>query len=148
MFTEQLKKRGRLFMIRYEEWINRAKGSLKLSKVAITFAVDNEYYYEDLCYQTQQAVEKAMKGFLIYFKVEPDFTHNIETLINELEKFTEVPDNVKKSAELTAYAVLTRYPGWYEEITKEKYVKAVKIAEECLEWVENRIKEIEDKKST
>ena len=134
-------------MIRYEEWISRAKGSLRLSKVAITFAVDNEYYYEDLCYQTQQAAEKAIKSFLIYFNVEPNFTHNIETLINELEKFTEVPDNVKKAAELTVYAVLTRYPGWNEEITKEKYEQAVKTAEECVYWVENKIKDIEKKKS-
>jgi HEPN domain-containing protein len=52
-----------------------------------------------------------------------------------------------EAAKLTAYAVLTRYPGWYEEVTKEKYENAVKIAEECLEWVENRIKEIESEKN-
>jgi HEPN domain-containing protein len=133
-------------MIRYEEWINRAKSSLNLSKFAVNTVVNNDVYYEDLCYQTQQAVEKAIKGFLIYFEVEPEFTHNIDTLINELEKLTEVPDNVKRATELTDYAITTRYPGWYEEVTKEKYEQAVKIAEECLEWVEGRIKEIEDKK--
>jgi HEPN domain-containing protein len=134
-------------MIRYEEWINRAKSSFNLSKIAVNTAINNEVYYEDLCYQTQQAVEKAIKGFLIYFDVEPQFTHNIDTLIYELEKFTEVPENVKKSAELTDYAILTRYPGWYEEVTKEKYENAVKIAQECVEWVENRIKEIESEKN-
>jgi HEPN domain-containing protein len=129
-------------MARYEEWINRAKGSLKLSKIVIAFGVNDGYYYEDLCYQTQQAVEKALKGFLIFFDVEPEFTHNIETLINELEKFTEVPAHIREATNLTKYAVLTRYPGWHEEITKEKYEIAVKIAEECLDWVENRILEI------
>ena len=133
-------------MIRYEEWINRAKSSLNLSKFAVNTVVNNDVYYEDLCYQTQQAVEKAKKGLLIYFEVEPEFTHNIGKLLEELEKFTEIPANLREAIDLTAYAVLTRYPGWYEEVTKEKYEKAVKIAEECLAWVEGKIKEIENVK--
>ena len=127
-------------MIRYEEWIKRAKSSLNLSKFAADTVVNNEVYYEDLCYQTQQAAEKAIKGLLIYFEVEPEFTHNIEKLLEELEKFTAIPENVRAAAELTDYAITTRYPGWYEEVTKEKYEKAVHIAQECLAWVEEKIK--------
>ncbi|MDR0289452.1 MAG: HEPN domain-containing protein, partial [Treponema sp.] len=56
-------------MIRYEEWINRAKGSLTLSKLEKNIAASDVFYYEDLCYQAQQAVEKAFKGLLIYFGV-------------------------------------------------------------------------------
>jgi HEPN domain-containing protein len=137
--------KGRLFMTRYEEWINRAKSSLKIPKTFITIT-DNEIYYEDLCYQTQQAVEKAFKGFLIYCGEEPDFTHNIETLLESLEKFTAIPAHIREAINLTKYAVITRYPGVYDEITKEGYEKALKIAQECLDWVEQTIKEIEDKK--
>jgi len=130
-------------MIRYEEWIKRAKGSLDLAKTQII----NNINYEDLCYQAQQAVEKALKGFLIYFTVEPEFTHNIEKLLEELEKFTEIPVNINEAAQLTNYAVTTRYPGDYDEITKQEYEEAIKIAQECLEWVENTIKKIEEKTS-
>jgi len=133
-------------MARYEEWIKRAKGSLKIPKTFINITADTEFYYEDLCYQAQQAVEKALKGFLIYFEAEPEFTHNIETLLEELEKFTEIPVNIREAIDLTKFAILTRYPGEYEEITKEKYEKAVKTAQECLDWVEQTIKEIENKK--
>ncbi|MCL1837434.1 MAG: HEPN domain-containing protein [Treponema sp.] len=129
-------------MARYEEWINRAKSSLDLAKTKII----NNIIYEDLCYQAQQAVEKALKGFLIFFEVEPEFTHNIEVLIKALKQYTDIPDYVKEAGKLTAYAVLTRYPGWYDEITKDKYEQAVKIAQECLEWVEKTIKRIEEQK--
>ena len=142
MFIEQSKERGRLFMIRYEEWINRAKSSLDLAKTKII----NNIIYEDLCYQAQQAAEKALKGFLIYFEVDPEFTHNIEVLIKALKQFTEVPDIVKKAAGLTDYAVFTRYPGEYNETTKTQYEQAVKMAQECLDWVERSIKELEDEK--
>ena len=129
-------------MARYEEWINRARSSLNLSKFAVNTVVKNEVYYEDLCYQTQQAVEKAIKGLLIYYDVEPEFTHNIGKLLEELEKYTAIPANIRAAAELTNYAVVTKYPGEYDAITKEEYEKAVQIAQDCLDWVEKIINNI------
>jgi HEPN domain-containing protein len=124
-------------MERYEEWIDRAKSSLELSQAKIIHYI----YYEDLCFQVQQAVEKALKGLLIFYGVEPEFTHNIEILLTELEKFTVIPQDIQQAMKLTIYAVQTRYPNEYDEITKEEYEKAVKIAKDCLDWVENVIKE-------
>jgi HEPN domain-containing protein len=126
-------------MEHYESWIERAKSSLEISKIAVNASV----YYEDLCYQSQQAVEKALKGLFIYYGNEPEFTHNIGILLNEIEKFTEIPENIKQATKLTKYTVITRYPGEYDEITKENYEESIKIAKECLEWTENKIKESE-----
>jgi HEPN domain-containing protein len=123
-------------MARYEEWIERAKSSLELAQAKII----KHIYYEDLCFQLQQAAEKALKGLLIYYGVEPEFTHNIEILLKEIKKFTEIPENIKEAARLTIYAVQTRYPGEYNEITKEEYETSVKIAKDCLSWTENKIK--------
>jgi len=119
-------------MARYEEWIERAKSNLELAQAKII----RHIYYEDLCYQSQQAAEKALKGLLIYYGVEPEFTHNIEILLKEIKKFTDIPENIKEAALLTNYAVQTRYPGEYDEITKEEYEKSIKIAKDCLDWVE------------
>ncbi|MCL1834321.1 MAG: HEPN domain-containing protein [Leptospirales bacterium] len=123
-------------MARYEEWIERAKSSLELAQTKII----RHIHYEDLCYQSQQAVEKALKGLLIYYGVEPEFTHNIGILLTELKKFTEIPENIKDTTKLTKYAVTTRYPGEYDEITKEEYKQSIIIAEDCLKWVEEKIK--------
>jgi HEPN domain-containing protein len=131
-------------MERYETWIERAKGSLELAQAKIIRYI----HYEDLCFQLQQAVEKALKGFLIYYGVEPEFTHNIEILLKELKKFTEIPENIKEAAQLTNYAVQTRYPGEYDEITQEEYEKSLETAKECLDWIENKIKETEEKKES
>ena len=125
----------------YESWINRAISSYSLSRAM----VNDDVYYEDLCYQAQQAVEKALKGLLIYYGVEPEFTHNIGVLLNELEKHTEIPNAVKEAIKLTNYAVQTRYPGAYEDITKTEYEEAVKIATDCLEWVTAIVPGMRDK---
>jgi len=124
-------------MERYESWLERAKSSYEISKTAINKSI----YYEDLCYQSQQAVEKALKGLLIFYGVDPEFTHNIGLLLNELEKFSEIPENIKLATNVTKYAVITRYPGEYDEITKENYEESVKIAKDCIEWVETKFKE-------
>jgi len=124
-------------MERYESWIERAKSSYEIAKTAI----NNNIYYEDLCYQSQQAVEKALKGLLIYYSVDPEFTHNIGLLLNELEKLTKIPENIKLATNVTKYAIITRYPGEYDEITKENYEESIKIAKDCIDWVESKIKE-------
>jgi len=129
-------------MERYESWIDRAKSSYEYSKVFV-----NKYvYYEDLCYQAQQAVEKALKGLLIYFGEEPDFTHNIGTLLSRIEKNVEINEKIKEGMDLTNYAVQTRYPGQYSEISKMEYKRAVKIAKECIRWVEEVIRNKEKEK--
>ena len=124
-------------MARYEEWIYRAKSALELAQLKLV----NYPCYEDLCFQIQQSAEKALKGLLIYHDVDPEFTHNIEVLLNELEKLMEVPQHVKKATSLTKYAVFTRYPGEYDEITKDEYEANIEIAKDCLDWVENKIEE-------
>ncbi|MDR0720164.1 MAG: HEPN domain-containing protein, partial [Treponema sp.] len=94
------------------------------------------------------AVEKVLKGLLIYYEVEPEFTHNIGILLNEIEKFTEIPENIKEATKLTKYAIITRYPGEYDEITKENYEESIKIANDCFEWTKNKIKESEENKKS
>jgi HEPN domain-containing protein len=126
-------------MERYDIWIERAKSNMELAQAKII----RHIHYEDLCFQLQQAVEKALKGLLIYYGVEPAFTHNIEILLKDLKNYTEIPENIKETAQLTSYAVQTRYPGEYDEITKEEYEISIKIAHVCLDWVENKIKESE-----
>ena len=133
---------GKYYMERYESWIERAKSSFEISKIAI----NENIYFEDLCYQSQQAVEKGLKGLLIYFNVEPEFTHNIGILLDELENFVNIPQNIKETINLTKYAVITRYPGEYDDITMENYKESINIAKDCIEWIENTIKDFEESK--
>jgi HEPN domain-containing protein len=95
--------------------------------------------YEDLCFQAQQAAEKALKGLLIYYQEEPEFTHNIDIILKAISKYTGIPDDVLKAIKLTDYAVFTRYPGEYDAITKEEYEKSIVMATNCLNWAEQKI---------
>jgi len=120
----------------YEEWLKRAHSSLELAKSSGNGMV----YYEDLCFQAQQAAEKGLKGLLIYYGVDPERTHNLISLLQKLEDYTEINDEIKEVLKLNNYAIITRYPGEYVEIEKEEYEQSIAIAEKCLRWIEEKIK--------
>ena len=122
----------------YKIWLDRAKSNLKISKTKM----DKDIFYEDLCFQAQQAAEKAIKCLLIFCNVEPEKTHNLVTLIKELSKYTDVPEEINEIAILNDYAVQTRYPGDYTPINEDEYNNAIIITEKCIKWVEKKIKEV------
>jgi HEPN domain-containing protein len=127
----------------YDEWLRRARSSLELAKVSGNELV----YYEDLCFQAQQAVEKGLKGLLIFYGIEPEKTHNLYILLQELEKQMEINDEIKQALRLNNFAIQTRYPGDYVEIEKEEYEQSVLIAEKCLKWIDEKIAEKTDTES-
>jgi len=128
-------------MASHEEWLKRARSSLGLAKSSN----DESVYYEDLCFQAQQAVEKALKALLIYHGAEPERTHNLYLLLEELERFVQIDDEVRSVLKLYNFAVLTRYPGEYLKVERDEYEKSVAIAENCLKWVEGKINKNCDK---
>lgn len=93
-----------------------------------------------MCFDCQQSVEKALKGFMVSRNIKFEWTHDIGTLIKTLEDNNiEVPDNIKRSASLSVYAVRTRYPGEEEPITKEEFQEALSTADTVFEWVRNQL---------
>ena len=118
------------------EWLKRARSNLIRAKHPI-----EGVYLEDLCFDAQQAAEKAIKAVLIHLNVRFPRTHDLAELLTLVEKAGQrVPEQVKRASILTPYAVESRYPGLSEPVTKEEYEEAVSIAEEVLRWAEEVLK--------
>lgn len=115
--------------------MNRARSNLALAKNRVPGA-----YLEDLCFEAQQAAERAVKAVLIARDVEYPYVHDLAHLLSVLEEAGEsVPDMVRKAGELTPYAVITRYPGPTRPVTDQEYLTAVETAEAAVAWAEQRI---------
>jgi len=121
-----------------DEWMKRARSNMAYVKAG---KISTELLYEDLCFNAQQAVEKALKGLCIMHGINFPRTHNIEFLIEILKKGgVIIPPREKKARLLTDYAVTARYPGGSEPVTKKEYQKAFKITDCVLRWVEQELK--------
>jgi len=120
------------------DWLTRAKSNLIRSKQP----KPEEVLWEDLCFDTQQAVEKALKAVLLARGISFRFVHDIAELITFLENQGIIlPEEVRSSAELTDYSVESRYPGPFEPVTEEEFKKALRIAETVVAWAESQIEQ-------
>ncbi len=124
----------------YQQWLERSRSNLERARI------DNYsryILYEDMCFDCQQAVEKALKSLLVFKNVQFEWTHDIGKLINYLENNNvKVTDSIKKSASLSVYAVKTRYPSEDEPVTKDEFVEALGLAERVYRWVTKIINKV------
>lgn len=118
-----------------KEWLNRARSNLIRARNN-----QPEIYLEDLCFDTQQAAEKAIKALLIKLGVDFPYTHDLADLLTLVEQSgQQVPEDLKRVVILTDYAVESRYPGLTEPVTEEEYKEALSLAEDVLGWVRQKL---------
>ena len=119
-----------------EDWLRRAKGNLARAKQT----KPKDAFWEDLCFDAQQAAEKAIKAVLIFRQLEFRKTHDIRELLTLLDSSGyPFPEEIWKADNLTDYAVETRYPGLSEPVSDKEYRVAVAMAETVVRWAEKQI---------
>ena len=117
------------------EWMNRARSNLAMAKSRVPDA-----YLEDLCFQAQQAAEKAIKAMMIMHDIDFPYVHDLTRLLMVLESSGErVPDGVRRAANLTRYAVATRYPGIEQPVSEQQYTEAIEDAEVVIRWADEQL---------
>ncbi len=118
------------------EWVKRAKGNLARARQS----KPEEAFWEDLCFDAQQAAEKALKAVLVVRNIDFPKTHEISELLRLIEQCgIEVQDELWQAQVLAKYAVETRYPGPAEPLTEKEYCQAVALAERVVQWAEKII---------
>ena len=120
------------------EWMNRALSNLERAKMG---RQSKFVYYEDLCYDCQQAVEKSLKALLIFNQVQFPYVHTISKLLEIIEAHgVVIPQEAMEAVILSDYAVETRYPGNYEPVGEDEYLRALDIGKFICAWVAGLIK--------
>jgi len=118
------------------EWLNRAKSNLAIARQPKT----GEIYWEDLCFETQQAAEKALKAVLLARGIKFRFVHDLAELLTSLEKNgITLPPEIREAAILTDYSVEARYPGPFEPITEDEFRESLRIAATVVAWAGEQI---------
>lgn len=119
------------------EWLSHAESDLNLAKLGK--GKDN-ILPEQICFHAQQSVEKALKSLLLFQKLEFPLTHDLVELADILETSgIALPDLFNEIGILTPYAVETRYPGSWGDITGHDVNEAIALAEQVYDWVKKCI---------
>ena len=109
------------------EWLQKARNDLLSARILLEHVPP---IIDVSCFHSQQSVEKALKGFLVYRGVRFERTHNLVYLLDLCEDFESNFAHVRERAELLVpFAVEVRYPGSPLEVTVEEGNEALATAE-------------------
>ncbi len=101
-----------------KQWLIHARSDLLLAKTALK---TRGVLPEDACFHAQQCAEKALKAYLLHLGISFPRTHALEVLLDLLKNAgVTIPPDVDDSYQLSQYAVLTRYPGEWEPVTRSE----------------------------
>jgi HEPN domain-containing protein len=116
------------------EWLRRARSNFAR---AAADPAHPDILLEGLCFDAQQAAEKAIKAVLVHRRIRFPKTHAIADLLSlAAENGVQIPPDVLVATDLTTHAVETRYPGVSESVTREEWIEAVAIANRVLRWAQ------------
>lgn len=105
------------------DWPRHAYSDLELARKG---RLSSDILLEELCFHAQQTVEKSLKGLLVAKGISFPRTHNIRVLIDSLPNDMVLPAEIEKTAGLTDYAVMSRYPSALEPVSEEEYQEAIR----------------------
>ena len=115
------------------EWVRYARGNLARAKQEKPAETPWAY----MCFDAEQAAEKAVKAILVLRGIEFPRTHAIGELLGLLSRAgEEIPDELWEADILSGYAAHARYPGEEQPVTEDDYAKAVAAAEKVVLWAE------------
>ena len=122
---------GRLYM--HDEkltvvklWFKKADSDLK--------NIENNLKSDDpptdtICFHAQQAIEKYIKGALIYFGKHITKTHDLVNLLTAItERISELEGLEDEFHEITRYGVEVRYPDIFYEPSLEEAKSSFEVA--------------------
>lgn len=120
-----------------KQWITIANKDLLTANQLI--AIDDSVP-ESICFNCQQATEKFLKAYLIFFEEKIIRTHDIGKLI----KICSVHDKdllafFDEADSLTLYAVEARYPDNFFEIKRQEAIEAIEIAIKVKTYILSKI---------
>ena len=119
-----------------EGWLEHARSDLRLARLAVGQGI----LPEQICFHAQQAVEKAVTAVLLARHVEFPFTHDLEELLSLADDGgIAVPAELQEAGVLTPYAVETRYPGFWGDISDQDMRQALGLAQVAISWAEGAI---------
>lgn len=119
-------------------WFKKADNDLK--------AIENNLNGEEIptdviCFHAQQAIEKYIKGALIYFDQRITKTHDLINLLTSIKKYVPALSGLEDDLDdISRYGVEVRYPDFFDEPSLIEAQEAYKIALNVKDIILNKIK--------
>ena len=89
----------------HEEWFEKAEDDLKFAEIGL-----REEFFSQVCFLSQQAIEKSLKGTLVKLGRSHPKSHNLRELAQRIPELNLKP-HMEQLTIIDGYYVPIRYPG-------------------------------------
>ena len=122
-----------------DSWLRKANNDIRCAEIDLAAIPPAS---EDAVFHSQQAVEKALKAFLVWHDEPFQKTHDLGKLGNQVVGIEPALESlIERIVDLTKYAWLFRYPGDPAEPAVEEAAEALRRAREVVEDLAARLSE-------
>nr|WP_276321752.1 HEPN domain-containing protein [Saccharolobus shibatae] len=108
--------------------------------------IEGGKYFASAFY-SQQAVEKALKAFILFIGKDPGKTHSLTELLSIIEnEGFEIPQKIKEDIMvISPHFIISRYPDAANGIPAKQYNKTISIdiynrSKEVIEWLKESLR--------
>lgn len=121
-----------------QEWLEKGRHDFEMAQLLYK----EKGYTDTTAFLIQQAVEKYLKGFLIYHGWELKKIHDLEVLLNEAIKIDPSFEDFSTACQrITEYYIESRYPlGFPVDYPREEIKESLDLAEKIIARIEKAIK--------
>ena len=124
-------------------WLDYAESDLHAAQ---TLFESREFFPLQICFLSQQCAEKAIKAVLVFEEVNFPKVHDLDRLRDLTPSGWKVKQQFPDLAELTIWAVESRYPGDMPTISENEARQALRLAQSVFNSVSREIQERTQKK--
>jgi HEPN domain-containing protein len=125
------------FVIEAKRWLQYAQEDLNAAELILKHPT---IAHRHVCWLAQQCTEKVIKGALIYMQIDFRRTHDLDIFPYLLPTEWAIRQKFADLAELTEWAVESRYPGDWQEANEHDAQLAFKQARDVLESIKVDLK--------
>lgn len=120
-------------------WFKKADKDLKMADLALK---DPQDLGDLISFHAQQCTEKCLKGALVFLQIEFTMTHDLKKICLLLQPhWPDMPFTCEEISTMTLYAISTRYPHLWEEVSVSEARHAVAMAKRIRQAVKAFLKE-------
>lgn len=119
-------------------WIEKADHDLGTAQLPSLYL---SKYKDTIAFHCQQAVEKYLKGYLVFLDIAFKKSHSLTYLLSLISQKETISDELyDNAAELEDFSVEIRYPDISIDLTDEDIHDAIVIVKEFREYILNKVK--------
>jgi len=122
----------------YEYWFE--KGDHDIATAELIF--DHKGFMDTTAFHVHQAVEKYLKGFLVFNNYDFPLIHNLPLLLKECSKFNQnIIDYMEECEKINVYYIESRYPNDIpQNYSRTEINKAIEMAKFIIKYIKNIIR--------